>query len=157
MSFNVLFGYGQQRLLDAFQNYTRAAHPVYLRLRNYPNIQQNDAVQLGFAISPAGAPLGTVDIEIKPRPSYDMISMHNIGMSNGKLRFGARLFLVSATFVDNQVRQQQLTDQDLVWRGQDVVGLFTDNQVFSIEVISHQEAAGKTVSWLLTCNAVETK
>jgi hypothetical protein len=84
-----------------------------------------------------------------------MVSVHNIGQSDGKLRFGARTFLVSATFTDAQVAARQLADQTLVWRSSDVVGLVTENLLFSIEDITHQEVDGKTVSWVLTCNASE--
>jgi hypothetical protein len=153
------FGRGFQRLVDAQMRYVRNAHTVYLRLRNFPDLQQvSQAVQLGFALTPSGAGtnIGTQDIQIDPPPSVKMISIHNIGQSMGKLRFGARQFLISATFVERQVAQQGLTDQDLVFRGPNVVGLVVDNQLFSIENIAHEELAGHTVVWTLTCNAAET-
>jgi hypothetical protein len=151
------FGFGMQRLIDAQMRYVRNAHTVYLRLRNFPDLQQvSQAVQLGFAITPSGNQVGTEDIQIDPPPSVKMISIHNIGQSMGKLRFGARQFLISATFVEQQKALQGLTHQDLVFRGPNVVGLVVDNQLFSIENIAHEELAGHTVIYTLTCNGPET-
>jgi hypothetical protein len=158
MSSGPSLGYGIQRLMDAQMRYMRAGPPVYLRLRNFASIEDQTWAQLGFAVSPSGTEeVGTTDILIRPQPAVMMVSVHNIGMSTGKLRFGARTFLISATFVDRQVRSQALTNQDLVWRAPEVVGLVIGDQLFSIEDISHEELGGKTISWLLTCNASEIK
>lgn len=100
---------------------------------------------------------GTTDTQIKPQPSTNMVSVHNIGQSGGKLRFGARYFLISQTFVAAQVTARTLTDQNLVWRDPTVVGLVSENLLFSIEDISHEESSGQTISWMLTCNANELR
>lgn len=157
MPFNVNFGYGVQRLIDSNLQYTRVGFPVYLRLRNFPDLQNSQFAQMGFAISPSGTAVGTTDILIAPPPSVSMVSVHNIGMSEGKLRFGARTFLVSQAFVTAQVAAQSLSDQNLVWRGPNVVGLVTENLLFSIEDVNHGEVAGQTVSWVLTANANELR
>ncbi len=149
------FGYGIQRLFDANMTFLRNSHPVYLRLRNFGDVQEEKWAQMGFAISPSGTDVGTADIEIVPPPKVTMVSVHNIGQSVGKLRFGARVFTISATFVDKQVKAQGITDQDLVWRDPKVVGLILDGQTFSIEDIAHEELAGKTVAWVITANAPE--
>lgn len=154
MPFGVNFGHGIQRVIDANQRFHRAAHPVYLRLKNFPDTQQQTWSQLGFSISPSGGPGGTTDVLINPPPSAEMVSMHNIGMSSGKLMMGARQFVISASFVDAQVVARGLSSQDLVFDAPEVVGLVLDNQLFSIEDRAHKEIAGKTVFWVLTCNEV---
>jgi hypothetical protein len=158
VAYNVNFGLGFQRLIANNQQYMRAGDPVYLRLRNFPDVQNQTWAQLGFSISPTGtAQIGTTDILITPPPGVEMISLHNIGQSMGKLRFGARLFVISANFTDAQVKAQGLSDESLVWRGPNVVGLYCDNQLFSIENINHKEVAGKTVVWMLTCQSNEER
>jgi hypothetical protein len=151
-------GFGLQRLIDAKERYERGSHPVYLRLREFVEPDTQLWAQMGFSISPSGtAQVGTQDVLITPQPASTMVSLHNIGMSEGKLRFGARMFTVSASFVDAQVITQTLANQDLVWRGNNVLGLVTDNLLFSIEDITHEEWQGKTISWMLTCNSNELR
>lgn len=152
------FGYGITRLLDAHQRFVRAGYPVYLRLKNFTPVQNEMWAQLGYSIAPTGtAQTGTEDILIDPPPSVASISIHNIGMSAGKLRFGARRFLISQTFVSAQMQAQGLTAARMVWEGPNVLGLVTETLLFSIEDIKHQEVTGTTVSWTLTCNANELR
>lgn len=101
------------------------------------------------------APVGTTDILIKPPPTVSMISMHNIGISGGKLRFGARAFAIAATWVAQQCIAQNISDQNQIWRNPNVVGLVCEGMLFSIEDIKHQELAGTTVTWTLICNNTE--
>ena len=158
MSFGVNFGYAVQHLVDSQLNWSRAAHPVYLRLKNFPDPQSDLAAGMGFVPAPSGAgPLdsGTKDVLIQPPPAVTPVSLHNIGQSMGKLRFGAKVFVVSATFVSRQKTVRRLTNNDLVWRDPSTVGLVMDGLLFSIEDIKHKEAAGHTVAWLLTCNSSE--
>ena len=100
---------------------------------------------------------GTTDILITPPPNIEMVSTHNIGQSMGKLRFGARIVTVSQGFVAQQVSAQNLPDQNLVWRGPQVVGLVSENLLFSIEDVNHSELTGNTVFWYLTCNVSELR
>ena len=155
MSSYIQGGYGFQRLIDAKQRYDRAGFPVYLRLRNFQVPANNQLwAQMGFTLtSPSGSNVGTTDILIDPQPSAIMISLHDIGQSEGKLRFGARTFAISASFVDVQQAAQNLPTQRAVWEGPNVVGLITEGLVFSIEDIAHEEWQGKTTTWILTCNA----
>lgn len=152
-----------RRLVDAQMRWARAGKAVYLRLRDFPDIQNTDWAQLGFAIAPSGSAKGTSDILIDPPPAVNMISLHNIGQSMGKLRFGARLFVVSATFVARQVvargivASNGLSAEDLVWRSPNVVGLVTQGLLFSIEDVGHEEYGVGTVTWLLTCNSTEVR
>lgn len=152
------FSRGIRRLMDAHQRYMRAGAPVYLRLKNFPDLQNRPWSQLGFQISPSGtSDVGVSDVLVVPQPSVLHMSIHNIGMSAGKLRFGARQFFISQTFVESQMAARALSDQTLVWRGSDVVGLFNDGLLFSIEDIRHEEVAGKTVSWIIIANANEVR
>lgn len=110
--------------------------------------------------SPTGtlvATAGTTDILITPPPNIEMVSTHNIGQSMGKLRFGARIVTVSQGFVAQQAMAQNLPDQNLVWRGPQVVGLVSENLLFSIENVDHSELTGNTVFWYLTCNVSELR
>lgn len=145
---------GMTRLIDAHQAYFQAAGTIYLRLRNFTDVQETDWATLGFVISPSGGNTGTVDVLI-PNADSMMMSQHDIGQSMGKLRFGARQVLVSQTFVAAQVAAQNLTDQTLVWRGQNVVGLIIDGLLFEIAQYWHEEVSGTTVSWGLQVNASE--
>lgn len=157
MSCGINVGYGIQRILDAQQRYVRNAHPVYLRTRNFTPPTNSLYAQLGYVITPTGEPTGTKDLEIMPRPAVRMISQHNIGMSQGKLRFGARSFIISATFVDKMNVGVDQSALEAFWRQPEIVGLVLDNQLFSIEQIAHEEFGGKTVLWTLDCNANETR
>jgi hypothetical protein len=153
------FGWGLQRVMDAQQRLTRdSAGPVYLRLRNFTN-QQNQAFdQLGFAITPTGtAQTGFIDIKIDPPPSVNEISIHNIGQSNGKLMFGAKRFFISGSFVAAMMTAQGLAKQDLVWRGPNVVGLVYEGILYSIENVVSKEIAGITVLYRLDCNGNELR
>jgi hypothetical protein len=157
MGFNEAFAYGTRRLIDSQLQLTRAGFPVYLRLKNFPDVQANMAAQLGFAITPTGAATGTTDILITPAPAVTVVSVHNIGQSAGKLRFGAKYFLISDSFVQKQAVAMGLSDSTALWRSPSVVGLITNSLVFSIEDITNEQLAGETITWLLTCNSLESQ
>ena len=156
--FGPYFGNGFQALIDSNQRYMQAGEPTYLRLRNFPDIQEQEFAQLGFSIAPSGTDLvGTQDILIDPPPSIEPVPTKDIGRSMGKLRFGPRNFLISQTFVENQMAQQGVTDQSLIWRASNVVGLVVSNLLWSIESVEHKELGGKTVVWIITAQANELK
>lgn len=150
------FAFAMQRLIGAQQRYMRSGLPTYLRLKNFPDTQGQQWSQLGFAVTPVSGGHGTVDILIDPPPATSMISVHNIGMSNGKLRFGARLFTISQEFVLKQMAARGITDPRLVWIDS-VVGLITENLLFSIEDIKHRDLSSVPVLWMLTANANEMR
>jgi len=156
MPFNVSFALGLQRLIDSHLAYSRTGHSVYLRIRNFPDVQGQAWAQLGFRITPTGYMVGTQDILITPQPAITPVSTHNIGQSMGKLRFGAVMFDISATFVDKLVNLGVFTGHYEVFTAAKTIGLFMGEREFSIEDIKHVEIAGKTISWLLTCNTSET-
>lgn len=150
------FGYGIRRLIDLDMQLKRAGFPVYLRVKNFTDPQSQLAQQLGFAVTPSGA-VGTSDIQVVPQPAVATVSIHNIGQSNGKLRFGARTFLISDTFVEAQAAAFSVADSTTLWRQPFVVGLFSNGVLFSIEDIVNEQLTGQTITWILTCNALETQ
>lgn len=157
MSSGPNIGFGMRYLMDAYQRYMRAQLPVYLRIKNFLDTQNQGYSQLGFRISPSGSATGITNILIDPPCSWQMVSLRNIGMSDGKLRFGARYFMVSQTFVLAQQAALGLSDPKLVFEGAQTVGLVTENLLFSIEDTSHEAAGGQIISWILTCNANEIR
>jgi hypothetical protein len=163
MGFGPNMAAGMQRLIDAQMNFVRNAGFVYYRLRNFTDLQSQTFAQLGFQITSANG--GTTDVLVAPQPAVKMISMHNIGMSMGKLRFGAREFVISASFVDAQVIAQGLNPtgldanlvQDLVWKGPAFVGLVTNGLLFDVVSVAHEEICNKSVIWTILANANEMK
>jgi hypothetical protein len=154
----VNIGYGVQRLIDAQQRYTQNSRmPVLLRLRNFSSQQSQLYAQLGYVLTPSAGTAGFIDVPIQPPPSMRMVSQHNIGMSAGKLRFGARDYIVTGSFVQAQQSALGLARPELVWIGAQTVGIVADNQLFSIEQYVHEEIGGMSVVWTLTCNANELK
>ena len=53
--------YGVQRLLDQQQRVLRSAFPIYLRIKNFIDTQNQQWSQLGFSISPTAAPGGSTN------------------------------------------------------------------------------------------------
>lgn len=157
MPYNVNFGYGVRRLLDSHQRYMRAGNPVYLRLRNFPDVQNQEWAQLGFAIAPTGATTGTQDVLIDPPPAEQVVSLRDIGRSMGKLRYGAHRFIISDTFVQAQAKEMSLDDSSVLFRQPTVVGLVTNNILYSIEDIVSEQIAGATISWSITGNGNEIR
>lgn len=103
------------------------------------------------------ATLGITDIRICPSPVVTGISMRDIGASMGKLRFGARHIRVAQAFVQAQLTARGLPTtpetQRAIWEGANVVGLVSENLLFSIETVEHYELGGVTIFWDLTVNA----
>lgn len=155
----VSFGSGLQFLFDAQQRYTRAGLPVWLRVKNFQDT--GDFIEVGVPFTPTGAAAaetGYTDIPIVPPPAVQDVSLHNIGLNSAALRFGARVFIVSASFVNDQMAQYNITDPYAVFRDRDgyaAVGLFYNDRMFSIESITHKEVAGVTINYKLLCNALE--
>jgi len=157
----VSFGTGIRMLFDSVQKYTRSALPVYLRVKNFKD--QGDWDEVGVPFVPTGeasAETGYTDIEIQPTPGVQDVSLHNIGLNAGALRFGARIFHISNTFVMDQMAEYEIDDPYAVFRQRDgyqAVGLFYNERLFSIESMTHFEVAGQIINWKLICNAVETR
>ena|ERR1039458_4123445 len=154
----LFLGQGVLNLLDAQQRYIQNSRtPVYMRFRNFVPPTNALYMQLGYTITPVAGETGTTDIQILPPPSTRLVSMHNIGMSQGKLRFGARYFIVSATFVNAQQAALGLATPDLLWRSPQLVGLSAYGVVWSIEQYASEEIGGVPVIWTLTVNSNDQK
>jgi hypothetical protein len=160
------FGTGIQFLFDGQQRFTRAALPVYLRVRNFQD--EGDYLEVGVPYAPTGTQsfyTGYTDVKIEPPPSVQDVSLHNIGLLAGRLNFGSRVFIVSNTFVERQMREYRIADPYDVFRDRTdaedgtqykVIGLIYNSRQFAIESLTHKEVAGKTINWKLIGNALET-
>lgn len=158
MSAGPYIGFGIRRILDAQLNYVRNSLPVFLRIRRFAQpVSATLAGQLGFAISPTGASTGTLDLQVLPPPAVRMLSMHNIGMSGGKLLMGAREFMISQTFVESNAQLLGTTPDINFWTNTLVVGLVTEGKLFSIDDIGHEEAGNVTIVWTLRGNGTVLK
>lgn len=146
--------WGLRSLTDGFLRYFQPGLPVYLR-QQYITNQPNDYSALGFMPSVSGGQGGYNDTLIDPPPDVQELSLHNIGIMGGRLQFGAKMFLVSDTFVENQMDSQQYTDPLSVWRDPSVVGIIYGDRLFAIESITHEDVGGATTLWKLICNAAE--
>src|SRR5271165_1257011 len=117
----ILFGAGVQMLLDGQQNYVRAGLQCFLRLQNFP--PQGDWQEVGVPFTPSGAAAGETgftDLEILPPPEVLDVSTHDIGLSGGRLQFGARTFYISDTFVENiREKYPEIIYASNVWRNWD--------------------------------------
>jgi|SRR5215471_13814425 len=150
---------GLQGLIDFQMNVGKSGLPAWLRVRNFPDVQNEEAIQLGFDLTPDGGKggVGTTDLRILPQPIIENVSMHNIGMSLGKLRFGSRKFTVSQTFVCEVMAKMKFAQWRDVWEHARIVGIVTENVLFSIESVAHTDIAMCPVTWELLCNANEVK
>lgn len=156
------FGFGLQMLFDASQRFTRAGLPVYLRVKNFKD--EGDYLEVGVPYAPSGTASfesGTSDILISPPPGVQDVSMHNIGILAGRLNFGSRIFRVSNSFVEAQMKEYELSDPYSVWRDRDgeykTVGIVYMSRLFSIESILPKAVSGVVINWELICNALETQ
>ena len=157
MGYGPDFSFGVQRLIGAVQRYTGATTPVYMRFRNYATLPQTQAAMLGLPVTPDPLMVtpGTSDVLVDPPPSMNTLSLHDIGISGGKLRFGAKSFLIQAGWVSAQAQTFGFTDPKLVFN--QAVGVVNENMLYSIEDIQHEAVTGCIVSWILVCNANELR
>ena len=151
-------GFGFQRLIDAQQRYVQGSRtPIFMRLRNFVPPTNQLYAQLGYVITPVAGETGTTDIQIVPSPSTRMVSMHNIGMSSGKLRFGARYFLISASFVSAQQLALGLSTPDQLWLCPQFVGIHAYGLLWSVVEYISEEFGGVPVLWQISVNANEVR
>jgi len=148
------FAYGVRMLLDANQQFMGGGLPVYLRTKNEVDDAQS-YTDLGFQATDEGPTSGFTDTQIFPQPEVDEVSLHNIGLNQARLQFGARIFAISHTFVLNQMAENGYDDAMQVWRDPSVIGLFYDGRLFSIESITHEDAGGDIIWWKLICNSTD--
>ncbi|SRR5580765_1875859 len=147
--------YGIRSLADTFLRYWQPGLPVYLRFQ-VVNVDDADYARLGFMPSVTGDQQGIYDVLIDPPADVKEVSMHNIGIFGGQLQFGARVFLISHTFVVKQMEIRNLSDPYDVWRGENVMGLYYNHRLFSIESIIHEDVGSETTLWSIVGNSMET-
>lgn len=145
---------GLRMISDGWLRFFQPGLSCWLRLQVF-DPSSTDFAQLGFIPTVTGAVSGVMDIPVQPPADVKEISLHNIGMSGGKLRFGAREFVVSHTFVAQQMQACGYTDPMQVFNDPAVLGLYYDSRIFSIESITHEDFGGDYVLWHLLCNASE--
>jgi hypothetical protein len=153
----ILYASGLEMVLDGQLRYTRGGLQCFLRAQNFQ--AQGDWQEVGVSFSPTGTALaqtGFTDILIDPPPAVTAISSRDIGLSGGRLQFGARKFFISNTFVSNMMDKYQITDPYDVFRNWDaktpVIGIVYDNRMFSIVDPVPREIAGERISWTVTAN-----
>lgn len=159
-SYGPSFSTGARWMIDAHQRFWRTTGPVFLRLKNFLDAQVQGGLQstsLGFSVTGGITNPGYKDVAILPPPSQTAVSQHSIAMSMGVLRFGARSFFVSHTFVQTQMTAQGLTDPSLVWRGTNVVGLVSEGRLYSIVQYLPEYLSGDIISWSLLANVGELR
>jgi len=151
------FGEGIRMLLDGHYRFVRSGLRVYLRVQNFNN--SGGFQELGVPL-PAATDSGYTDIMVDPPPAVTDVSMHNIGMSGGKLLMGARSFKVNHSFVLAMRDKYKGIPDDISvffnWDGTaKVVGFVYENRMHEIVTYKHTDVAGETISWTLTCNRVD--
>jgi hypothetical protein len=128
---------------------------------------------MGFQYVPpitgAQVPVGTTDILIDPPPSVRLVNFHTLAMAQmagSSLLTGARYVTVSHTWVIAQMNAQwfeDMTEQNnldptnpiYVFRGPAIVGIVTDSLLMEVVDLTHEDAFGQPMVWMLTCNSHE--
>lgn len=146
-----------RNVLDHHLKFVNAGLKVYLRKQNVVDSNEQYA-KMGFlrtGQSPSTS--GFTDTEIDPQPDAQAMSFHDIGVNGGRLNFGAHKFLISHTFVLAQMALISTSDPYQVFRADNVMGIYYNNRLFSIDSITPVVAGGEIISWDLVGNAVETE
>jgi len=175
LTMGIPFSFGVRFLYDAHLRYFRPGLPTAIRIRNYETADAGYS-EFGFQYSPTGQlqfQAGFTDIVIDPPPEVKEVSLHNIGLNQARLQFGAKNFIISQTWVLARMNQMQYTDPIQVFRDPSVIGIAypylgnlqgqlpsasanAQTRLFSIESITHDEIAGETLAYTVLCNATET-
>lgn len=163
-----LFAAGLQSMLDGQQRFVRGGLQCFLRVQNFPSTGDFQEVGTVITFTGVGPNGGFTDLFIDPPPEVLDISMHNIGMSGGRIQFGAKKFWISQTFVDNMMQTYPaILDPYNVFRTWDggvnntgpqtasVIGLIYGDRLYSIETIHQKPVGGKTVAWEIIANLFE--
>lgn len=146
--------WGIRSLADTFLSYFQPGLPAYLRRQTIENTA-NDYSALGFQPTVSGGLSGFYDTLIDPPADVREVSMHNIGVLGGRLNFGAKVFVISDTFVTTQMDLLEFTDPYQVWRDPLVMGVYYNSRLFSIESITQEAVGGKATLWKIICNSNE--
>jgi hypothetical protein len=155
------FAEGLAMMVDDQQRFLRSGLEVFLRVQNFQ--EQGTFQEVGIPVAPTGAAAaqtGFTDILIDPPPQVTDVSMHDIGMSGGRLLIGARKFKISQSFVTKmRARNPSIADDIAVWNVWDnqatVLCIMYENRAHDIVHYTHTEIGGSTVSWFVFCNRVD--
>lgn len=144
-----------RRIQDCHLSFTKPGLKVYMRLKNVVD-NDMDYVRLGFQWAPTGTQVvGYTDIQISPPPDVYAVSSRTIGVSGGRLQFGAHHFVISHTWVMQQMAQRGLSDARAVFREAAVVGLVYDKRLFDITELLPDSMSDQTIRWDITGNMIE--
>lgn len=148
-------GFGVRYILDNHRRFYRPGLDVFIRVHKNEK-EDIEAGEYGFQTVPsAGEDSGTEDIKIVPPAEVTDVSLHNIGLNQTKLQFGARTFRISHTWVKARMLLRSLTDPYQVFREALVIGIFYNGTLFDMVSITHQEIGGETFEWTVIGNATE--
>ena len=147
--------WGLRSLADGYLRYFQPGLPCYLRFQTVQADDTTEYASLGFMPSVTGALSGVQDVLIDPPPDVQEVSLHNIGIMGARLQFGARRFLISHTFVREQMRLRELTDPYKVFRDSSVMGIYYNHRLFSIESLTHEDVGGEPTLWTVIANSYE--
>lgn len=155
----VPFAQGLQFVLDAHQKFVRqAAAPVYLRVPNFTDDQAGIAVDVGVSFAPTGTgDTGFTDIQIQPMPYVTGEGRKNIGLDGARVMVGKATFVISNTFVDDQLRLSEMVEAGItngydIFRNRDghkVIGVYYLGALYAIEGIKKRTIAGKAIAWVV--------
>lgn len=146
-----------RELQDNAQRFTESGLDVFLRTKNSTTVDDSEAAEYGFQVSIAetDGEDGVSDILIDPPPAVSVMSMHDIGLNQGNLMFGAHEFHVSHTWVMEQMEANNYDDPYLVFRSANIVGIFYNGRLFSLESITPQAVGNEILNWLIVGNQIE--
>ena len=146
--------------MDGNMKFSQPGLPVFLRIKNAVDAPATvpEYVEFGFQWEPSGVPLtGVTDVKINPPPSVEPVSMHNIGLNSARLQFGAHKFMISHTFVLQRMQEKGYTDPYQVFRSDEVIGLYHNNRLFSMESIVPHATGSSVIYWDIIANVQEPK
>ncbi len=141
---------------DTLLNFTDPGSPVYYRVKNSTE-EDKEYLEYGFQISVTGladAP-GYRDIQIDPPASVEAVSMHDIGLNQVALSFGATKFKVSHTFVLRMMQMRGYSDPYEVWNADDLIGLIYNGGLYSIDSLLPETQSGEIICWIIIGNRAE--
>lgn len=178
MSSPVFGNFGIRRLMDQNMRFMRGGLKAWLRIKNFVDNSAFADLGLQFVPSSSGptVPTGTTDILIDPPPPIKLMNYRTILLAQSvgsSLRSGARTAVISHTWVLAQMKAQWFLnmcanntdpttggpynnqDPTVVFRGPSVLGIVSDNLLLQQVDITHEEAYGQPMSWIVVCNTYE--
>jgi hypothetical protein len=154
------FNFGLRSLYDTQLRFFQPGLPCYLRIDNLsPDVRGTvgSVAALGFQPTVSGNLSGVTDILIDPPPEVKEVPWRNIGLNLARLRFGARIFTISHTFVANRQALLAFTDPEQVFRDASVQGILYSGRIYNMESVTHEDLAGQPIIWTIIGNAIEVQ